>query len=136
MVLGLLLLMAEALIPADFFVFFLGVGSIVTSLTTALGLTSSAMSQGMVFVLVSAFSVVFLRNRIRERMQRSTPDSEVDALVGQEAITQTEIAAGDIGKAELRGTAWNAKNEGAETIPANKRCRVERVDGLTLILKQ
>jgi len=36
------------------------------------------------------------------------------------------------GKAELRGTAWNARNVGDTPIAESQRCRVERVDGLTL----
>jgi membrane protein implicated in regulation of membrane protease activity len=46
-----------------------------------------------------------------------------------------DIPAGGIGRAELRGTTWTAR--GADGIPLSRgtRCRVDRVDGLTLWLR-
>ena len=43
-----------------------------------------------------------------------------------------DIAVGELGKAELRGTSWNARNAGAEAIAKGQRLKVDRVDGLTL----
>jgi membrane protein implicated in regulation of membrane protease activity len=40
-----------------------------------------------------------------------------------------------IGKAELRGSTWNARNVGETPITEDQRCRVESVDGLTLSVR-
>ena len=42
------------------------------------------------------------------------------------------VAPGGLGKAELRGTQWAARTSGSATLPPGQRCRVERVEGLTL----
>jgi membrane protein implicated in regulation of membrane protease activity len=37
-----------------------------------------------------------------------------------------------VGKVELRGTTWTAHNDGPVPLARGQRCRVTRVDGLTL----
>jgi membrane protein implicated in regulation of membrane protease activity len=46
-----------------------------------------------------------------------------------------EIPSNGIGKAEMRGTSWNARNIGDKPLARGERCRVERVDGLTLVVR-
>jgi len=63
------------------------------------------------------------------------PKGKVDNLIGETAQALEDIAVDAIGKAELRGAAWNAHNIGDAPIPGSTRCRVERVDGLTLYVR-
>ena len=51
------------------------------------------------------------------------------------AIATNDIAPSTTGKAELRGTSWNARNDSDAAIPSGARCVVTKVDGLTLIVK-
>ena len=46
-----------------------------------------------------------------------------------------EVPPGGVGKAELRGTTWTARTEAASPLAKGQRCRVERVEGLTLWLR-
>jgi membrane protein implicated in regulation of membrane protease activity len=59
----------------------------------------------------------------------------VDTLVGEVATVIENIQAGSVGKAELRGTSWNARNMGSQDLARGQRCRVESVDGLTLFIR-
>jgi membrane protein implicated in regulation of membrane protease activity len=59
----------------------------------------------------------------------------VDTLVGETAIVSEDIAAGAVGKAELRGTSWTVRSRAMEALRRGQRCRVEQVDGLTLWVK-
>ncbi|MDC4227637.1 MAG: NfeD family protein [Candidatus Manganitrophus sp.] len=43
-----------------------------------------------------------------------------------------EIAVDGVGKAELRGTAWSARNVGETPVTKGQRCKVVQIDGLTL----
>ena len=61
LVVGLILMLAELLSPSGFFLFFFGVGSVATALLSALGLVSSFVAQGLVFVVTSLFCVFVLR---------------------------------------------------------------------------
>ncbi len=47
-----------------------------------------------------------------------------------------DMVPGAVGRAELRGTAWSAKNVGTSAVAKGQRCRVVRVDGLTLSIDQ
>jgi membrane protein implicated in regulation of membrane protease activity len=59
----------------------------------------------------------------------------VDALEGETAIVLDDLAPGAVGKAELRGTSWTAQNAGAAALSRGQRCRVVRVEGLTLFIR-
>jgi membrane protein implicated in regulation of membrane protease activity len=58
----------------------------------------------------------------------------VDQLVGEVGVVLTAMAPGDVGKVELRGSAWNARNVSDGVLGAGVRSRVLRVDGLTLMV--
>jgi membrane protein implicated in regulation of membrane protease activity len=51
------------------------------------------------------------------------------------ATPKERIAPGAVGRVELRGTVWSARNDAAESIEPGRRCRVFRVDGLLLYVR-
>ncbi len=46
-----------------------------------------------------------------------------------------DIPAGAVGRAELRGTVWSARNQDAATLARGQRCKVVEVDRLMIFLK-
>jgi inner membrane protein len=68
-------------------------------------------------------------------MQLDGPGREVDSLVGDIALPLEDIPAGAVGRAELRGTVWSARNQDAATIARGERCKVVDVDRLMIFLK-
>jgi membrane protein implicated in regulation of membrane protease activity len=46
-----------------------------------------------------------------------------------------DLAPGAVGKAELRGTTWTAQNADDRPLARGQRCRVARVEGLTLLIR-
>ena len=40
------------------------------------------------------------------------------------------IEPGAVGRTDLRGSLWNARNESSTAVEPGQRCRVTRVDGL------
>ena len=75
------------------------------------------------------------RKPLLQRFQRLSPVSNVDNLTTEIAIALEDIPAGGRGKADLRGTSWNAENLESFPIVKSTRCRVERLDGLTLFVR-
>jgi len=134
MSLGLLLLIVEMLLPTDFFVFFTGVGALVTALVTGIGLTPGLMSQAVTFAIVSVVTLVTMRGWMRRMMHRDMPTGAVDSIVGEVATTLSEIPANGTGKVLLRGSPWNARNEGSVAIPVGVRVRVDRSESITLVV--
>ena len=136
LVLGLLLLVGEMLMPTDFFIFFFGIGAVATALTTAVGLTTDPLSQAIAFFVVSLVSLASLRNWLRGLLHKDTPKREVDSLVGAIATAVDPIPASGVGKVMLRGSPWNARNINNAEIAKAARVRVEKVDGITLVVRE
>jgi len=130
--LGLALLGAELLTPGGFYVLFFGAGALVVGLLVALDLGGPTAVQWLLFSLGSIGALVLFRQRLLDLFGSPAGGREVDSLRQDVAILLDDLAAHAVGRAELRGTTWTVRNAGATALPAGQRCRVERVDGLTL----
>ena len=134
MLLGFALMLGEVVTPGGFFFLFFGVGGLVVGLLVWAGIAGAPWVQWLLFTVVSLACLVPLRARLLRRMQGDA-GQPVDSLVGQIAVGLEDLAPGQVGKAELRGTAWSARNAGTRVIPRGGRSRVLRVDGLMLWLE-
>ena len=132
---GFALLALELASPGGFYLFFFGCGALAVGLLTALGWAGPLWLQGVLFTVLSSFSVLFFRPLLMKKMQAGSGDVEIDSLVGERALVRDEIVPSGFGKAELRGTTWNAKNAGESPVGPDQSCRVEKVDGLTLWIR-
>ncbi len=133
-VLGLLLLLAEFLTPGALFQLFFGLGAVAVGLLEATGVRMSLPFQLLLFLVLSLGSLALLRKPLQLRIGRA-PEEEVDQLVGETVQALEDIAVDGIGKGELRGSVWNVRNVGDTAIARSQRCRVERVQGLTLLIR-
>jgi membrane protein implicated in regulation of membrane protease activity len=135
-VLGFGLLGCELLTPGGFFFLFFGLGAIVVGALAGLGVATEAWLQWLLFTVVSLVCLIPLRGRL-VRWIGSGQDTTlpIDSLVGQCAVLLDDLPPGEIGKAELRGTAWNARNADQNALRRGQRGKVTRVDGLTLWLQ-
>jgi len=132
LIFGLLLMVAELLLPTGFFLFFFGVGGLLTALLASVGLLPSFPLQGLTFIGISLVCVVLLRKPMLTKFHHRSRTHLVDSLVGETAKALEIIAPEEVGKVEMRGSCWSALNTGSGVIGLNVRCRVEKVDGLTL----
>jgi membrane protein implicated in regulation of membrane protease activity len=131
-IVGVLLLLAEFATPGAFYLFFFGLGAIAVGLLGGLGIQPPLAVQLLLFLVFSIGLLVLLRKRLRLRFDSKLADREVDNVVGEIAVTLEEIPVDAVGKAELRGSVWNARNVGDVPLARNQRCAVLRVEGLTL----
>ena len=129
---GLALLVVELVTPSGFFVMFFGVGAILTGLAAGAGLVTGPVAQWTLFTVASVLALLLFRGKIQARVEHSGPRRPVDSLVGEIAFPVETMASGEVGRVTLRGTTWDARNEGDTTLGANQRCRVTRVSGLQL----
>ncbi|HYD50523.1 MAG TPA: NfeD family protein, partial [Terriglobales bacterium] len=101
----------------------------------AVGVLSSLGGQGLVFSAVSIVSLLLFRNPLLGKMKSPAGGDAVDSLIGETAVLLDDLAPNQVGKAELRGSSWNARANDGGMLRRGQRCRVERVDGLTLWLR-
>ena len=107
------------------------VGAFVVALLVGLGLDIPLWGQLTIFVGVSIFSLLFVRPIIVRKLRLDhTP--KVDTLIGEQALAMEDIGVQQIGKAEMRGTTWSAKNVGETVLTRGQRCVVASVEGLVL----
>lgn len=135
MLLGLALLAVEMLTPGGFYVLFFGVGALVAGGLTVAGLGGGPAVQWLIFSLVSVASLWLFRSRLVAAFGTPPGVREVDSLLREVAILQQDLPPNAIGKAELRGTTWTVRNGESRELRRGERCRVERVEGLTLWLR-
>lgn len=131
-VLGLVLAGLEMASAGGFFIIFFGAGAIVVGLLTAADLAGPLWMQWLLFSVLSLVALALFRNPVLRRMRAGMPSGPVDALTSDIATTIEDIAPGAVGRAELRGSAWSARNVGAAPLRKGQRCTVQRVDGLML----
>jgi inner membrane protein len=131
---GLVLLVAEVALPGGFFAIFFGAGAIMVGSLKALGWDGPPWAEWLVFSALSVSSLAFFRRPLMRRFDLST-GRKVDRLEGEVALVTEVVAPGGAGKAEMRGASWTARTAGGETLATGRRCRVERVEGLTLWLR-
>lgn len=132
LVLGLLLTLAEMATPGGFFIIFFGMAAILVGVLAGFGVAGPLWVQLLLFSALSVASLLLFRRKLVERFQPDPQAPAVDQLVGELATVTEEVAAHGAGKVELRGSAWSARNATGVLLARGARCRVVRVDGLTL----
>lgn len=131
MILGLVLAVAEALIPTNFFLLAFGVGGLVVGALVGLGWIAEPWLEWLVFTMVSIGAVVLFQRTL----SRVPSGRSVDEIKGQTATVTEDIPPTGVGRAELRGATWTARSSSGAAIPRGTLARVERMDGLTLWLR-
>ena len=136
LVLGILLLLCEIFIPGLIVAFF-GVGALITALTTWLGLTSSLMSQVVVFSVCSIVLVLVVHHVMRrvkaqraDREETTNFNIQIGKIVNViEYIDPLEAS----GKVRYQGADWRARC--SEKVAPGESVRVTGCDNLTLIVE-
>jgi membrane protein implicated in regulation of membrane protease activity len=131
LVLGLVLVAAELAAAGGFYIIFFGIGAIAVGVLAGFGVAGPVWMQMLLFSGLSVGTLLAFRGRLVKSTQMR-PGVEVDALIGELAIAVDDLAPHGVGRVELRGTAWSARNHAAAVVSRGARCRVVRVEGLTL----
>ena len=134
LVLGLILIGLEMAASGGFYVIFFGVAALVIGGLHMLDVAGPLWFQLLLFSVLSVLSLVVFRSPLLHWMKLDEPGTDVDSLVGETAIPLEDIPPGGVGRAELRGSVWSARNTGTATLARGERCSVVRVDRLTIFL--
>lgn len=132
---GVILLGSElAFVDAQFYLVFLGGAALVVGFSDLAGLPLAAWLQWLVFTALAAVSMVVFRRRIYERMRRGLP-LMTHGPAGETVTLPAALPPGETCRIEFRGSSWSAINTGESVIAAGAHARIERVDGLTLVVR-
>lgn len=129
-----LLLLAVEFASSTMHVGLFAVGAFTVAILVGAGVDVPLWGQLVIFTAVSLLALVFLRPTIVRRLKLDER-KVVDSLVGEQALALDDIAPAGIGKAEMRGTTWSARNVGETSLIRGQRCVVTSVEGLMIHIR-
>ena len=129
---GVGLLVFELVTPGGFFAVFFGFAAILVGLLTVVHLAGPEWLQWLLFSIFSIVGVLLLRRPIMQRLGMGAPALPGEEMRGEWALVTEEVRPGQVGKVELRGTAWSARSN--RTVRVGERVPVDRIEGLTVWL--
>jgi inner membrane protein len=133
---GAILLGSElAFIDAQFYLVFVGASALAVGFLTLAGIVDTVWLQWLIFAALSVITMVTFRRRVYDRLRRNLPIMHA-VPVGELLVLPTELAPGNSCRLEFRGSSWTAINGGHSVIDAGGRARVDRVDGVTLVVRR
>ena len=135
LVIGVILVALEMAASGGFYVIFFGIAALAIAGLHVLDWAGPIWLQLVMFSAISILSLLFFRGPLLRWMKLDQPGKDVDTLVGDIAVPLEDIPAGGVGKAELRGTVWSARNQDGATLTRGQRCKVVDVDRLMIFLK-
>ena len=131
---GAILLGSElAFVDAQFYLVFVGAAALMVGLLASGGFGPD-WAQWLVFAILALGSMVAFRRRIYVRLRRNLPLMK-HGPAGETVVLPEALAPGDTCRLEFRGSSWSAMNAGLGIIEAGARARIDRVDGLTLVVR-
>ena len=87
--------------------------------------------QIVVFVLISAFLVVFLFGKIRKNIAEKSEKTNIDAIIGADAIAEESFGGDVTGRVKIKDMSWKASCE--EPVEKGQKLTVKKIEGVTVI---
>ena len=135
-ILGLILIGIEILTLGglgNFYFLFFGMASLMVSGLTWSGLIEAAWLQWFLFAVLGIISLLVMKKPLQNKGKIEGKDeTAVDSMVGEMAKVIEPLEPKAIGKVELRGSTWTARNTGENLLEKDSIAKIVRVDGLTL----
>jgi len=134
-VVGAVVLGAEmTFIDAQFYLVFVGGAAILTGLACVTVGGLPAGLQWIGFALLAAVGMLAFRRRLYRYIKGTTPTLRGGPAGSRLTLPQT-LAPGESCQVEHGGTFWTARNDAERPILAGTPAHIERVQGLTLLVR-
>lgn len=131
---GAVLLGSEMIVTTEFYLAVLGTSALLVGLFALAFGEFPEWQQWLGFAGISVVLLVFARRRFA-KLRPVTEEEIRDRIVGEYARVLERIEPGGVGRAELRGTTWKARNTGSCVIEQGTEVPATKIDGLTLELR-
>lgn len=117
----------------NFYFLFFGVAALMVSGLTWAGLIEAAWLQWFLFAILGIISLLVMKKSLQNKGGiGGENETVVDSMVGEMATVLEPLAPQALGKVELRGSTWTARNAGENNLEKNAIAKIVRVEGLTL----
>ncbi|MBE6680968.1 MAG: NfeD family protein [Ruminococcaceae bacterium] len=85
------------------------------------------------FVILSALMILLFYKKLKENIEKKSEKTNIDALIGKEAIAEQDITYRSMGRVKVGGMSWSAYIEkDAQTISKGDFVKILSIDGVKL----
>lgn len=110
------------------------VGAVAALITQLAG--GSFSMQCVLFVVVTTIFLIATRPIIK-KIKKQTVSTNFDRIIGQDAVVLEEINnLENVGQAKVGGQVWSARSMDNTVIPKDALVKVEKIEGVKLIVTQ
>ena len=134
LVLAGIFIIFEMIVPTDFLVFWLGVGSILTAVCS---LFIDDISIQIAIFCISSILLMFCTKPFTKRAFKNSVDLPTNAksIIGKSGIVIAEIdPISGKGQVKIENEVWSAKTNGQENIPKDTLVTVKSIDGVKAVV--
>lgn len=98
---------------------------------------ASIIVQVTIFLVVSLILLIVTRPYAKKRLDFKKQKTNLDAIVGEEAVVIEEIkGAEDPGAVKVEGKVWTARADREETMQPGEKVIIKEIRGVTLIVER
>ena len=133
LIIGFVLVGAELLADAGFYLVFAGAAALCVGLLGLAGVGLPVWAQWLAFSMLAIASVVLFRRKCYDRLRGGGGEADFrHPAVGAAVVVDEDVASGGRTRVRLQGTEWTAVNVGPESIPQGAGAVVVDTDGVAL----
>ena len=92
--------------------------------------------QCVLFALVALLLLFFTRPIALKLLHAKREKTNADSLIGKKALVLQTITEWEKGQVKINGIVWTAASVDGAAIPAGDECIIEKIEGVTLIVKE
>ena len=92
--------------------------------------------QCVLFAFVALLLLFFTRPIALKFLHAKREKTNADSLVGKKAVVLQTITEFEKGQVKINGVVWTAASIDGAVIPAGDECIIEKIEGVTLIVKK
>jgi len=132
MIIGAILFGAELFaVDAQFYLVFLGLSAALVGLLGLAGADIQEWAQWLLFAALSLVSMFTFRKSLYEKIRGNEVEMK-EGVTGELVEIKSDLAPGDTGTLEFRGSVWKVRNVGSRVIAAGSKVEVLKTEGLTM----
>ena len=92
--------------------------------------------QCVIFALIALLLLFFTRPIALKFLHTKREKTNADSLIGKKAVVLHDITEREKGQVKINGAVWTAASGNGADIPAGDECIIEKIEGVTLIVKK
>lgn len=127
-----LLLLFIEVITINLVTIWFALGSLAALITTIL--TDNVNIQVIVFIVVSAVSLIITKPLVAKLRKRKITPTNLDRVIGKEGVVIKDISKNSYGEVKVEGSVWTATS--TKNIKKDSQVKVLKIDGVKLVVEK